>query len=430
MQEKIDLIKKRLDEAKIKYEEVTPKHPELPPRLIYEINAEKEVHQCMLRYKDEIIDIAHDSNFEKFRFLKSLEGIWSEEKETIEVEVSNINLQNSRFLDRLAEIVKPSGIEDEEKEQELTNIELPSIGDLKISIGYCSKEFALLTSSRTREIFHRSLRKISIKIRGAKISNHDAAKDLIEKIANSIFFQIDMRFEIPLSLQSQRKSWVERINSSERKKSIIDQHAIISEPKYEYDNEPMSLYWYAKESFSMPIFQYLAYYQSIEFYFSVYSSYEAKQKIQSLIKDPRFDPNRDTDITKIISNIRISNGGKSFGSEREQLKSTIELCISNEEFLDFFKSDQDRFNFYSDNKGKTLSNHKISVKSEKSDFVAQVAARIYELRCRIVHSKASEGDFDVLLPYSSDVMKMNFDIELIEFISRKVLIRSSRPIKI
>ena len=62
--------------------------------------------------------------------------------------------------------------------------------------------------------------------------------------------------------------------------------------------------------------------------------------------------------------------------------------------------------------------------------MTEVSERIYEIRCRIVHSKASEGDFDVLLPYSSGIKKLNFDLELIEFISRKVLIASSRPLNL
>ena len=37
---------------------------------------------------------------------------------------------------------------------------------------------------------------------------------------------------------------------------------------------------------------------------------------------------------------------------------------------------------------------------------------------------------DVLLPYSTEVNNLNFDIELIEFISRKVLITSSRPLNV
>ena len=96
----------------------------------------------------------------------------------------------------------------------------------------------------------------------------------------------------------------------------------------------------------MPIFQYLAFYQTLEFYFPIYSSFEAKQKIQTLIKDPRFNPNKDSDITKIISTIKLSGSNKSFGSEREQLKATISAATNNIELEEFFNVDKNRFDFF------------------------------------------------------------------------------------
>jgi hypothetical protein len=272
--------------------------------------------------------------------------------------------------------------------------------------------------------------KVTLKIANSNKTTHDTTKEVLEKISNSIFFQIDLAFEIPIHLETQKESWIERRGKMMRKRLFVDKSASISEPKYEYDSEPISLYWYAKESSNMPIFQFLAFYQTVEFYFPIYSSFEAKQKIQSLIKDPRFNPNKDTDISKIISTIKLSSGGKSFGNEKDQLKATLNACTDNSELKEFFKADENRLNFYTENKGKNISKQKISIKNETTDFITEVTERIYEIRCRIVHSKASESEFDVLLPYSSEVKKLNFDIELIEFISRKVLITSSRPIKI
>ncbi|MFC4634473.1 hypothetical protein ACFO3O_11180 [Dokdonia ponticola] len=431
MEKKIEKLKKKLENANITFNEIIPDDPDFASRIIFEIPAAREKQECVIPFREEIIDDALKLDFEKFRFLKSYEAIWSKESKIIECEIGNVDSPNRFFFDRLNRIInKPDENEEEESEDEITNIDLPSIDGLTLSIGFCSKEFAFLSWSRARGPRSRNAKRITLKIKNSKASTHDVAKELIEKIANSLFFQIDLAFELPLNLQVQRDSWIDRRKKSMRRQMFVDQSATITEPKYEYDSEPISLYWYAKESINMPIFQYLAFYQTIEFYFPIYSSFEAKQKIQSLIKDPRFNPNRDADISKIISTIKVSSGGKSFGNERDQLKATISSCTDNQELLSFFKADNERLNFYADNKGKSISNQKISIKNETSDFVTEVSERIYEIRCRIVHSKASEGDFDVLLPYSSEVKILNFDIELIEFISRKVLITSSRPIKL
>lgn len=431
MEKKIIELKGRLDKAKISYEEKIPDDPEFATRFIFEIPAGRENHECFMVYRDKYLDQALNCNFEKFRFLKGYEAIWSTEFGIIEAEVGNADTRGRFFFNRLHKLInKPQENEEEENEEEITIIELPDVKDFKISLGYCTQEFAFLTGTRERGPRGRNLRRITLKIQNSKATTHDLNKDLLEKIANSIFFQIDLAFEIPINLQTQREGWIERRNKRMRKQMFVDESATISEPKYEYDAEPISLYWYAKESMNMPIFQYLAFYQTIEFYFPIYSSFEAKQKIQSLIKDPRFNPNRDADISKIISTIKVSSGGKSFGNERDQINATIKACTDNTELIAFFKADENRFNFYANNKGKNLSSQKISVKNETTDFVTEVSERIYEIRCRIVHSKASEGNFDVLLPYSAEVKNMNYDLELIEFVSRKVLITSSRPLNI
>ena len=431
MIDKIEALKQKLTSNNIVFEERTPADPEFPSRVIFEISAGREKFQCLLIYRETSLEEALSCDFEKFRFIFGYEAIWSKELNTIEAEITNSDFMGRYFFDRLYKLIcRPEKSEEDENEVEITNVPLPKIGEVEVSIGYSSTEFVFLISGRERGPRVRHNRKITLKIRNVKVQTHENAKEILEKLANSIFFQIDLAYEIPVNLQVQRENFLERRNKRMRKLMAVDESATIKEPKYEYDNEPISLYWYAKESANMPIFQYLAYYQSIEFYFPIYSSYEAKQKIQSLIKDPRFNPNKDSDISKIISTIKMSSGGKSFGSEREQLKSTISACTNNNEFLDFFKSDEKRFNFYSEHKGKNLSKQKISVKNETSDFITEVSERIYEIRCRIVHTKSNEGNFEVLLPYSNEVKELSYDIELIEYISRKILISSSRPLKI
>lgn len=431
MNDKIIELKKKLDEAKIDFTEEIRDKPGFYSRLIFQLNSGRENHDCTLVYKEDFIQQAIESCFEKFRFIKGYEAIWSRELNTIEVGL-NIRGSSKFFFNRLNKLInKPNFSEEEDNEEEITFIALPSIDDLGISFGYASKEFLVLSNSRDITIRSANYKKVTLKITNSKKTTHDTTRELLEKISNSLFFQIDLAFEIPIHLETQKESWIERRDKMMRKRLLfVDKSASISEPKYEYDSEPISLYWYAKESSNMPILQFLAFYQSIEFYFPIYSSFEAKQKIQSLIKDPRFNPNKDADISKIISTIKLSSGGKSFGNEKDQLKATLNACTDNSELKEFFKADKNRLIFYGDNKGKNISKQKISIKNETADFITEVTERIYEIRCRIVHSKASESEFNVLLPYSSEVKQLNFDIELIEFISRKVLITSSRPIKI
>lgn len=423
---KIKKLKKKLTTANVKFHEIKSPITNTELRLTFEVLAGREINECIIYYKEEHLDELLNSEFEKFRFIHGYEAIWSKEKKIIEAEI-NISRSN---LSKLNTYLNKSEKEDIlGNNDELIKIHLPSFQGLDLSLEYNSSEFQILSNARELSL-RKNIRKVTLKIKNSNIETHDDAKDLLEKIANSLFFQIDLSFEIPINLESHRENLKNRIEKIKRKKLLIDENAIITEPKYEYDIEPISLYWFAKQPNQMPSFQYLAFYQAIEFYFSICSNFDAKQKVQGIIKDPRFNPNKDSEIAKIISTIQNTSGNKTFGNEREQLKATISYCTNNEELRDFFTIDSKRYKFFEDNIGKVLSKQKISVKNEKTDYITEITERIYEIRCRIVHSKASEGTFETLLPYSNELKKLNYDIELVEFIARKILVATSKPIKI
>lgn len=423
---KIKKLKEKLTEASVNFQEIKSQGTNTEIRLVFEVLAGREINECNIYYKDEYLDELLNSEFEKFRFIHGYEAIWSKEKRTIEAE---INISRNHLSRLNTYLNKPEKEDILGNNDELIKIPLPSFQDLDISLEYNSAEFLILSNAREQSL-RKNIRKITLKIKNSNIETHDEAKDVLEKIANSLFFQIDLSFEIPINLESHRENLKNRLEKIRRKRLLIDESAIITEPKYEYDIEPISLYWFAKQPNQMPSFQYLAFYQAIEFYFSICSNFDAKQKVQGIIKDPRFNPNKDSEIAKIISTIQNISGNKSFGNERDQLKATISYCTNNEELREFFILDNKRFKFYEDNISKVLSKQKISVKNEKADYITEISERIYEIRCRIVHSKASEGAFETLLPYSSELKKLNYDIELIEFIARKILVATSKPIKI
>ncbi len=50
---------------------------------------------------------------------------------------------------------------------------------------------------------------------------------------------------------------------------------------------------------------------------------------------------------------------------------------------------------------------------------------MYEIRCRIVHTKAGYDEQEPLFPFDPEVKYLRFDIDLIEFLARKVLIDAS-----
>ena len=78
-------------------------------------------------------------------------------------------------------------------------------------------------------------------------------------------------------------------------------------------------------------------------------------------------------------------------------------------------------------KYKGLVKQKISFTNKETDLRIDIANRIYEMRCRIVHTK-DEDELDLILPTSPEISLLKHDIELIEFIAQKVLIAGGRQL--
>ncbi|MGC2830707.1 MAG: hypothetical protein WB994_13800, partial [Candidatus Acidiferrum sp.] len=106
-----------------------------------------------------------------------------------------------------------------------------------------------------------------LRIEGIGITEHDKAVNLLEDLSNSLFMQIDFRFDSPLTLG--RGRFPSRRGPKSRGK--LDEDTQLGYPRFSYERNPSSLYWYARSASSMPLLQFLAFYQCIEFFFPQYS---------------------------------------------------------------------------------------------------------------------------------------------------------------
>lgn len=191
----------------------------------------------------------------------------------------------------------------------------------------------------------------------------------------------------------------------------------------------MSLYWYGKTASAMPLLQFLAYYQVIEYYFPVYSQIEAQKTLRNILKDPTFNPMRDADTAMLLEAIRFSSKGRTIGSEPEQLEATIRHCVPAKDLRDFLE-DQARYEFYTSDNAKKLVRATVPVRKESDDHRQAVTNRIYAIRNRIVHTKSGYENQEPLFPFDPETKYLSHDIDLMEFLARKVLIASSRPLEI
>lgn len=263
----------------------------------------------------------------------------------------------------------------------------------------------------------------TLRITGAKISTNTEALVLLEKVANALFFEIDLVLGIPFILEKERRS----IRSRKGTSNVTGKQ--LTFPSSQHDNRPMSLYWYARLSRGMPLIQFLGFYQVVEFYYPMFSEQDAIQRLKIILKDPRFDAHNDSEVGKILRAIKGSPRG--FGNELSQLQATIRACVDAKELRAFLTDDLDRKTFYESN-FKAVAKQPIPIKDPKSELLLETAQRIYEIRCRIVHTKdtAVEIETEPLLPFTKEAEQLYVDIELMEFVAMKVLVAASRKFEI
>jgi hypothetical protein len=349
--------------------------------------------------------------FEKFVFLGDYVAIANYEESTIEAIISAMNGMPSSFLAR-----KILGIAEDGKKQIFTLNDDSS--QVKIEISRPTEVMSLLAEGPLMG----KMSHLSVKLSGITINQHNKSLDLLRRITDSLFFQLDMQSGLALSLVRDKRSL--RRTRKHRFKTEID----LDFPRVEFDKEPISLYWYARSAMGMPLLQFLAFYQVIEYYYPTYSQEETRKRIRTILKDPTFRYDRDADIGRLLA--ILSGGGRGLGDERSQLRATLNACLDPIELREFFSEDTERESFFS-SKQKGLTDCKISFGLKDQDLRDQVAELIYDIRCKIVHTKRESSDqVELLLPFSKEAELLFQDVELMQYVARKVLIAASVPLSL
>jgi hypothetical protein len=265
-----------------------------------------------------------------------------------------------------------------------------------------------------------------ITIEGLEFRTNERAVKLLETIADSLFFELDTRFNIPLVLLKSRKFSVLARGGMRRSDHL--ERKPLEFPDCQYDRQAISLYWYGRSAVGMPLLRFLAFYQSVEFYFPIFSQNEVIKHARTVLKDPRFSIHDDKDMTKLLSSIQMSRTG-GFGDERSQFKATLNSCLNAAALREFLVVSEARKNFYTDSNHlwKTISTVKLALNDVNADLRGLVAERLYDIRCRIVHTKVDGGQTrtEVILPFSKESEDLIVDIELIQYVARQVLIATS-----
>jgi len=391
--------------------------PGSEPALKVGIRCGRDIRWCYLGSDEAVVEFSSVA-FERYVFLSEYEAICSYQDGFIEASLrpQSVGFAPHSFAYRKLFGLGPGpGFESNLKSIKHV-LESPQNGFPRIEISQASPVFTALVRAPMRQ-------RLTFKLTECKVSTHDQAVALLKKTSGSVLFQIDLLSDISIGLERERR----RSMAARKPPKKVNLANDLQYPKTEFDDAPLSLYWYARSASGMPLLQFLAFYQVIEFYFPIYSQAEAQRKLKAILKDPTFRGDRDADIGKLLSSIHITRSG-AYGDERSQIRATLMECVHNEALRQFLESDPERKEFYSA-KSKTSPYHRIPLANPSTDLRGDVAERIYDIRCKIVHMKndSREGEVELLLPFSKEAEQLSLDIELAQFIAQSALIAGSLP---
>jgi hypothetical protein len=372
----------------------------------------RQIHMSGIERLKKFLDIP----FEKYTFLSEYEAICNYADDVIEASIRSLDRMPNQFFWR--RILGNSPNDSENTEQELS-LELISPDDpnVKIRLAKSSNEFqTLYRGARIRP-------DLTIQIFGTRSTRHDDALLRLVKLANAFFFQLETNYGVSLSLEKERSLHLRRRVRS-NKNSVPN----LIFPKYEYDEAAISLYWYGCSAIGMPLLQFLSFYQVLEYYFPAYSQAESKRRIMTILKNPLFRADRDSDIGNLLA--AISNKAGGLGDERSQLRATIQECTDSDDLRNFISSVDGMSEFIQKKKG--THSHPIPLSNTTTDLRNDISERIYQIRCKIVHTKADSGGTaaELLLPFSKEAGELSFDVALIQHIARQALITASTPLTV
>lgn len=240
---------------------------------------------------------------------------------------------------------------------------------------------------------------------------------LLERVASAVFFEFDVRYDLDISLDEYRH----RRASGDRPPRDRELNILPPQlPRTGYAPEAVSLYFYARSTTGLPLLQFLAFYQAIEYHFPFFTRRDVLARLRRELHDPRFNVDNDAHLTKLV-NIATSQG-RSRINEEEQLRITLEACIEENDLVDLIERESLLKTIGS--KDSVRYAQTINQKNREFSILSQVARRIYDIRCRVVHSKEDGGPRAVepILPFSEEATQLASDLVLLRYVAQKVII--------
>lgn len=276
-------------------------------------------------------------------------------------------------------------------------------GDISVEISPASDEFAIVMEAG-----------ITVKVDGVTTSTHDDALAALERYGAAMLFELDLVYGALFQLAKHRTGNRRRLRERPDHPPKF--------PRNYYAAQALELYQYGRTAAGLPLLEYLAYYQSLEYFFPFFAREQTVNSVRTQLLHPKFDPLNDAALGRLINLAApAARGGM---AEREQLRATIRACMTEPDLREFVESLPEYLDHFSAKNQTIKGVGALQLDGNKTDLRDQVADRIYAIRCRIVHAKQDGGGSsdEVLLPSSAEAASLQSDIEMLRLVAQQALV--------
>lgn len=347
-----------------------------------------------------------------WRSLQRYDGIWSQAEGTVE-----IVLRDQRFGGSLTYWLRRLTGTSEANHIDPVALEIHPVDEqarARLQIGSASDIASVLLAGP------RWLRRglITMRISGIAVSTADDADNLAEQVADSVSVDFDIASGVlftPQRLEDRSALRARRLRPPRSPRF----------PRNNYPHAAVVLYRAGRVRTNTPLIRYWSYYQVLEYFFPKYSQADALNQVGRLLRSPAFDAYRDEQVLKVIE--LATNARTGSVTEEQQLLTTIKAITSTKELLDVVESAD--LVVHLENRKSELTQIAVTV-APTDDLLVQLARRIYDIRCRIVHSKSSsERDPGPgLLPGTHHDDLVERELPLMEYLAQQALVTSAEPL--
>lgn len=225
----------------------------------------------------------------------------------------------------------------------------------------------------------RVFRDIQLRLDGFQLQGCEDAEKKAQMMADTVSYQIARQTGIAL-IPIKRERLKERDRRLRRPREGFEIKA------YQYEHAGVAQYMAGLDDSLNPLVRFWSFYQVLETFFGVFMQKEVLLRVAQEMKKPGFSAHNDQDVMDVV---RIASGVVGGAPERDSLKACIKAVETPEDMAELIESLSLDQLATAPQKGG-LSARLVRV-SEGRISLDDLADRIYDIRCRIVHSGGGVG---------------------------------------